>query len=422
MKLSGLSLLICAEAALAASLGSRANVEKRQLSGIFGALASGDTSILGALGNGNYGRKTAPAGAAPSKVTLKSDLNVPNAKRIKIRSGPYLVPGMNRQNSFSKHWGMLESYYDTKIEKPCSDCNILKQVGGLEYPNGTNANIDSGLWLHHMVHFNTGPGRWDPVGIKESSCLPHEGVNTMGGASLGRGTISAKNTERYFVTGNERTPFHFYQAGEGGKGSAYHLNAQDKFFWLIELMNMNMQDSTVYITMTYDILEGALPQGWSDVKTVFLDANSCKSSEVPSPKGKTQFNIQSKPWKPNVEGRIIDSIGHLHDGGVQIDILASGAKDLCKSNAVYSSKPEYVYRDTGMAMHGDKVAKDHISAMQGCGPKDVKVQKMSKDQSWQTKGFYDYNRRTANLEAGSPSEVMAIAIVLVAAPSGVKPV
>jgi len=425
MKIICLSFLLCAEATFGASLGSRFNAEKRQLAGVLGALMSGDTSILGALGNGNYGRQsTRPTGEAPARATLKSDLNVPGVKQIKVRTGPYLVPGMNRQNTFSKHWGMLESYYDTKVEKPCSECNILRQVGGLEYANGTNANIDTGLWLHHMVHFNTGPRRWDPVAYGEGSCLPHEGVNTMGGAALGRGTISARNTERYFVTGNERTPFNFYQPGAGGQGgSAYRLDAGDRFFYLVELMNMNMQDATVYITMTYDITDGPLPQGWQDVKTVFLDANSCKSSEVPSPKGKTQFTVQSKPWRPNVEGRIIDSIGHLHDGGIQIDIMASDSTALCKSQTLYSHRPEYVYRDTGMAMHGDKVAKDHISAMAGCGPKNVSIQKMSKDQSWFTRGTYDYSKRTANLEAGSPSEVMAIAIVLVTVPPGpLKPV
>jgi hypothetical protein len=268
-----------------------------------------------------------------------------------------------------------------------------------------------------MVHFNTGPRRWDPAALSEGSCLPHEGVNTMGGSALGQGFISAKNTERYFVTGNERTPFHYYKKDAAGE-SAYHLDSADRFFWLVELMNMNMKDETVYITMTYDYTDGALPSGWSDVKTVFLDANACKSSEVPSPKGKQQFSIQSKPWKPNVEGRIIDSIGHLHDGGTEIDILASGANALCHSKAVYSDKPEFVYRDTGMAMHGDKVAKDHISSMSGCGPKDIAVPKMMKGQSWVTKGSYDYNKRTPDLEAGSPSEVMAIAIVLVAVPPG----
>jgi len=271
-----------------------------------------------------------------------------------------------------------------------------------------------------MVHFNTGPRRWDPVAYKERSCLPHEGINAMGGASLGRGQITARNTERYFVTGNERTVFNYYKTGVGGSnGTAYHLDAADKFFWLVELMNMNMKDESVYITMTYDILPGALPQGWKEVKTVFLDANSCKSSELPSPKGKTQFSISSKPWKANVEGPIIDSIGHLHDGGVQIDILASGSQ-LCRSTPVYSGKSEYVFKDTTMAMHGDKISRDHISSMSGCGPKDVKIAQMTRSQTWITKGNYDYNKRAANIEGGKPSEIMAIAIVLVAVPPGMS--
>jgi hypothetical protein len=273
--------------------------------------------------------------------------------------------------------------------------------------------------LHHMVQFNTGPRRWDPAAYNEASCLPHEGINAMGGASLGRGFISAKNTERYFAAGNERGVFNYYKPGAGGQGgSAYHLDSADRFFYLVELMNMNMHDATVYITTIYDIIDGPLPSGWKEVKTVFLDANACKSSEVRSPKGKKQFTIQSKPWRPNVEGQIIDSVGHLHDGGIQIDIMATDTTPLCRSRAVYSTKPEYVYRDTGMAMHGDKVAKDHISTMNGCGPKDTQVQRMSKDQKWWIKGSYDYSQRSANLEGGGPSEVMAIALVLVTVPAG----
>jgi len=213
-------------------------------------------------------------------------------------------------------------------------------------------------------------------------------------------------------------PFHYYKATANG-GSAYHLDSADKFFFLVELMNMNMQDATVYITMYYDIIEGPLPSGWQDIKTVFLDANSCKSSEVKSPAGKTVFDIASRPWKPNVEGRIVDSLGHLHDGGTEIDINVTGSQPLCKSKAVYADKPEYVFRETSMAMHGDKVARDHISTMANCGPNDIRVPNMSRDQSWTTRGSYDYGKHSANLEGGAPSEIMAIAIVLVAVPPGI---
>lgn len=60
---------------------------------------------------------------------------------------------------------MLYNHPDFQIEKPCSgdECTILKQWAGLEYANGTDANIDSGMWLHHMISVLAGPTRWDPV-------------------------------------------------------------------------------------------------------------------------------------------------------------------------------------------------------------------------------------------------------------------
>jgi hypothetical protein len=52
MKVATLSLLLSAEAALGAIIGDRpSDIEKRQFAGFFGALASGDSGILGALGS-----------------------------------------------------------------------------------------------------------------------------------------------------------------------------------------------------------------------------------------------------------------------------------------------------------------------------------------------------------------------------------
>lgn len=79
-------------------------------------------------------------------------------------------------------------------------------------------------------------------------------------------------------------------------------------------MNMNMEDKLVYLTMTYDIKDGPLAPGWDQVKTFWLDANSCGTSEVPAPQQNGSFVIESKPWKPNFEGRVLSSTGHLHDG------------------------------------------------------------------------------------------------------------
>lgn len=233
---------------------------------------------------------------------------------------------MAKKNRESGLYGMLESYYDVDVELPCTNCNILRQVGGLEYENGTNANIDTGLWLHHMVQMNYNPTgiRWDPVGVngyvngktgaKCDGCVPMDGLNMATNTFTGtKGKItgtSSKNTERFFVTGNERTPFNYFSPDQKDKPSAYHVDPADRFFYLVELMNMNDPDARVYITMTYDVLPGALPAGWDTVKTVFLDANSCGSSELESPHDQKVFKIQSPaPWPANIQGRIVDSIG-----------------------------------------------------------------------------------------------------------------
>jgi hypothetical protein len=154
-----------------------------------------------------------------------------------------------------------------------------------------------------MVHFTAGPSKFDPVCYGKIS-LPHTAVRQF-----------PSTAERYFSSGNERSVFDFNLGGTDlSKGQGYYLTPQDKFMYLIDLMNMNMDDRSVYMTMTYDYLPGELPPGWNQTKTVWLDANSCGTSEVPSPKDSGSFTIQSYEWTPNFEGRIIDAIGHLHDG------------------------------------------------------------------------------------------------------------
>lgn len=47
--------------------------------------------------------------------------------------------------------GALWNYADLVAPKPCEgECTIVGVNAGLEYPDGKNANIDTGLWLHHV--------------------------------------------------------------------------------------------------------------------------------------------------------------------------------------------------------------------------------------------------------------------------------
>jgi hypothetical protein len=56
------------------------------------------------------------------------------------------------EKSFSGHAGMLENYPDIKIDKPSEeDFTLLWQQAGLEYANGTDANVDSGMWYVSQI-------------------------------------------------------------------------------------------------------------------------------------------------------------------------------------------------------------------------------------------------------------------------------
>jgi len=95
------------------------------------------------------------------------------SKRVKVTYGPFVVPPMNVNN------GMKDFEYAT-VTFGCSDCTVTYMQAGLEYPNGTYANANTSLWLHHVVLYNTNN--------EDTVC----GTNEPG--------------ERFFASGNERTP------------------------------------------------------------------------------------------------------------------------------------------------------------------------------------------------------------------------
>lgn len=212
----------------------------------------------------------------------QSTSKVAGAKRIKMRYGPYMVPGMNG-TSITGETGMLWNYPDISVQKPGTEYTIVNQYAGLEYPDGSNANIDTGMWLHHMVHFVSGPGRWDPTCYGKRS-LPHFNVNVSPGGS-----------ERYFSSGNERTKITLDIFGTATK-AGYHIKSSDRYQFIVDLMNMNEPNKVVYMTMTYDIIDGPLPPGWKNVKTVWFDARQCGTSEVQPPRQTGSFTITSGSW------------------------------------------------------------------------------------------------------------------------------
>lgn len=212
--------------------------------------------------------------------------------------------------------------------------------------------------------------------------------------------------------------------------AGYHIRKSDSFKFLIDLMNMNMEDRVVYMTMYYDIVDGVLPAGWKDVKPIWLDADNCATSEVDPPQESGTFTITSKPWVPNFEGQILSLGGHLHDGGANLDVLttSSNSSVLCSSHAKYAESDKYIFKNSKKmaSMGADQVAEKHISTMGWCGlgasPAKIQPTILAKDQSWTLQGKYNYDKFDGNKDRkGRQDHIMAISIVYAAvAPGEVK--
>jgi hypothetical protein len=124
-----------------------------------------------------------------------------------------------------------------------------------------------------MVGFAVGPGRWDPTCYDNEGSLPHRAIAS-----------TPRNSQRIFASGNERTAADLTPYITAGKKTGLFIRKTDELRNIVDLMNMNMNAETVYVTMTYDIFDGAFREGWSDLKPVWLDADQCGMSDVHPPK------------------------------------------------------------------------------------------------------------------------------------------
>ena len=66
------------------------------------------------------------------------------AKRVQIRYGPFMAPAVSNGNM-----GMKD-FMEPLATMPCSDCLITIIKANLTYPNGSYANANTGMWLHHV--------------------------------------------------------------------------------------------------------------------------------------------------------------------------------------------------------------------------------------------------------------------------------
>jgi hypothetical protein len=94
--------------------------------------------------------------------------------------------------------------------------------------------------------------------------------------------------------------------------------------------------------------------GYKPARMVWLDISGCTDSNMPGREG--EYEYQSPGWKSTIGGKMLASVGHMHDGGTQTMVYINN-KRVCTSEQLYGTKETY-YEKNGIPNLNDPTA-DH---------------------------------------------------------------
>jgi hypothetical protein len=116
--------------------------------------------------------------------------------------------------------------------------------------------------------------------------------------------------------------------------------------------------------------------GYKPATMVWLDVTDCGEARTPAKEG--SYELQSTPWASTIEGTMLFTAGHAHDGtrrifirqplihsgGVKTTFYVNG-KPLCNAEQRYGTRPEYT-DSPEVTGHGAHQAITHISETTSC--------------------------------------------------------
>ena len=220
-----------------------------------------------------------------------------------LRYGPFTIPAGSEEMP-----GEIDKI-KLAIKRPCLACYLTGFKANLTYPDGSTANINTGAMIHHVVLANQFRS--------DATCS---------------GTWLGLAGERFFASGNERTPISL----PGGYG--YRVRWYDSWNMLLQLMNMESEAQNVYVDVTFSMVSTS--SSVKPVKPVWLDIDNCRDSEYPIPAGPS---VTTWDWSVNVEGHLVAMAGHVHDDGLRVEARnETTGENICTSTAGYGNVEEYM--------------------------------------------------------------------------------
>jgi len=291
----------------------------------------------------------------------------PGGRLVKQRFGPYSIAA----------GGMLSNRPVMGVDLPCSNCWIVAINAGLEYADGSKANVNTGAWLHHMVVSVRGTGKSNPV------CST---MSIMGA--------------RWFASGNERAVMRTNLDGNWG----LPLNRGDSISMIVDLMNTATTSKSLYLTVTYEYVSGT--SNYKEAQVAWLDVTGCGASEVSARGRSGAFSLKSNGWRSSLSGPMLYATGHVHDGGTDTVILQNG-REVCKSVQLYGRTADYM--GEGHGGHKKRAPSAHISDSCACR----NFGQLRSGDNIQVVANYDTNKYPLAMHGGEVEGIMGISRIVV---------
>jgi len=190
---------------------------------------------------------------------------------------------------------------------PCKAgaCYVTAMEATIRYPDGKEANIDTGAWLHHIALFGSGTG----------------------GGSI-------------WAAGNERPTLRL------NTESKYGIQFPSSFMLMIDLMSEDVKPKNLTLEINYENIPTTSAQG------KLYKAATMYWLTIGEPAAKTgAYSFNTLPMTASTSGKLLYAIGHMHDGGDNMS-LKVGNSVVCKSVMHYNARPGYTPDKAASGGHG----------------------------------------------------------------------
>ena len=159
--------------------------------------------------------------------------------------------------------------------------------------SGAKATISDGLYLHHLLFFDSQKEVPEFLGC--------DGVNIM------------PYPMSLFMAGSEDVGGGVFTTADGGLNSGYYIAKEDTIIMAGDVVNLSNMTQHVYAAAEIEYIEGRRPGMMMDASILMTNVNECDGEMgiFQAPEGQTKFSVNGTMDILH-DGRIITAKGHLH--------------------------------------------------------------------------------------------------------------